>query len=107
MSIRYAVLATTGLNDPFKKLKRTDERAVFWGAFADAKAEVITRAEAVRDYLVSSDRDYEMHSDSGDHHYEVRFEYGPASSEPALPFRMVLQVCKCKVMHGQIEEVEL
>lgn len=107
MSIRYAVLATTGINDPSKVLKCADESPVYWETFADAKAEVIARAEVVLDYLVSSERDYELHFESGDHHYEVWFEYGPASSGPSLPFKTALQVYKCTVLHGQVEEVEL
>jgi hypothetical protein len=107
MSIRYAVMAMTGVNDPSKMLKRAEKHPVFWDAFADAKADVVARADALREYLVSSGRDFEMHVDSGDHHYMVWFAYGPASPEPTLPFKMVLHVSKCKVTRGQVQQLEL
>jgi hypothetical protein len=106
MSIRYTAMAMTGLNHPSKILKCADKHPLFWDAFADAKAAVIARAEILREYLDSSDCDYQTHSESGDHHYEVSFEYGPPSLDPTLPFKKVFHVYKCTVQYGQIEEIE-
>jgi hypothetical protein len=97
MSIRYTARAMTGLNDVAKLLKCTDERQRFWDAFADAKAEAAARAEIVREYLESSDCDYRMRLESGDHRYAVSFEYGPRSTAPALPFKVVFDVYGCAV----------
>jgi hypothetical protein len=106
MSIRYTAMAMTGLNDPSKILKCADEHPLFWDAFADAKAAVIARAEILREYLDSSDCDYQTRSESGDHHYEVSFAYGPPSLDPALPFKKVFHVYKCTVEYGQIQAIE-
>jgi hypothetical protein len=106
MSVRYAAMAMTGLNDPSKILKCADEDPPFWDAFADAKAAVITRAEIVRKYLDSAACGYEMRSESGDHHYEVSFEYGPSSLDPPLPFKMVVHVYKCADRYGRIQVIE-
>jgi hypothetical protein len=106
MSIRYAAMAMTGLNDPSKILKCADKHPLFWDAFADAKAAVITRAEIVREFFDSSACRYQMHSESGDHHYAVSFEYGPPSLDPTLPFKMVVHVYKCAVRYGHIQEIE-
>lgn len=92
MDIHYAVLTATGINDPSQALAGAQEPPAVRDTFADAKAEVIARADAVLEYLVSTDRHYAMHVESRDEHYEVRFEYGPASAEPTLPFRLVLEV---------------
>lgn len=106
MSIRYTATAMTGLNDPSKTLKCADQDPLFWGAFAEAKAAVIARADILRKYLDSSDCDYQMHSESGDHHYEVSFEYGPQSLDPTLPFKVVFHVDRCTVKYGQTQEIE-
>jgi hypothetical protein len=106
MSVRYTAMAMTGLNNPSQILQRADKHPPFWDAFADAKAAVIARAEILREFLDSSDCDYQTHSESGDHHYEVSFEYGPQSLDPSLPFRKVFHVYKCTVKDGQIQEIE-
>ena len=106
MSVRYTAMAMTGLNDPSKTLKCADKHPLFWDAFADAKAAVIARAEILREYLDSSDCDYQTHSESSDHHYEVSFEYGPPSLDPTLPFKKVFHVYRCTVKYGQIQEIE-
>jgi hypothetical protein len=106
MSIRYTAMAMTGLNDPSKILKCADKHSFFWDDFADAKAAVIARAEILREYLDSADCVYHTHSESGDHHYEVSFEYGPPSLDPTLPFRKVFHVYKCTVDYGRSVEIE-
>jgi hypothetical protein len=95
MSIRYATLALTGLNDPSKTLKCADEHPHFWDAFADAKAALTTRAEILHEYLDSSNCSHQMRSESGDHHYEVSIEYGPLSLDPTLPFKTIFRVYQC------------
>lgn len=107
MRTRYAVMAMSGINDPSTILKHAGNHPVFWDAFADAKADVVALAEALHEYLASSNCEYQMHCESGDHHYAVRFEYGAAPRESTFPFKTVLHVCKCTVMHGQIQEIEL
>jgi hypothetical protein len=105
MSIRYATMAMTGLNDPSKTLKRADEQLHFWDAFADAKAALVARAEILHEHLDSSECSYRMRSESGDHHYEVSVEYGPLSLDRDLPFKTVFQVRECTA-HGWIQEVQ-
>lgn len=104
MSIRYATMAMTGLNDPSKALKCADEHPHFWDAFADAKAALVARAEMLHDHLDSSKCSYRMRSESGDHYYEVSIEYGPFSPDRALPFKTVFHVYECTA-HGWIQEV--
>ena len=106
MRNRYAAVAVTGLNAPVKALKRADKHPLSWGAFADAKAGVITRAEILHEYLDAAGCEYRMRFESGDHHYEVSFEYGPPSLEPTLPFKMVFRVYRCTVRRGVIQEIE-
>lgn len=106
MSIRYTTVAMSGLNDPSKRLSCADEHPLLWDAFADAKAAVAARVEIVHEHLDSSDCDYKMHSVSGDHHYEISFEFGPRSSDPALPFKLVFRARKCRVTPEQTREIE-
>ena len=49
VSIRYTVMAMTGLSDPTKTLECLDQQPLYWDAFADAKAAVIARADMLRD----------------------------------------------------------
>jgi hypothetical protein len=95
MSIRYTAMALIGLNGPTQRLTRAGDHQFVWDAFADAKAEVVGRAEILREYLESSDCGYEVHSESGSYHYEVTFEYGPPSLAPALPLKVVFGVHCC------------
>lgn len=95
MSIRYATMASTGLNDPSKALRCADEHPHFWNAFADAKAALVARAEILHEHLDSSRSSYQMRSQSGDHHYEVSIEYGPWSPDRALPFKAVFHLYEC------------
>jgi hypothetical protein len=104
MSISYATMAMTGLNDPAKALTCVDEHALVWDAFADAKAALVARAEILQDHLDSSRCSYRMRSASGDHHYEVSIEYGPSSPDHALPFRTVFHVYE-STAHGSIHGV--
>jgi hypothetical protein len=106
MDIHYAVLTATGINDPSRALASAQEALTVRDTFADAKAEVVARADAVLDYLVSTDRTYTMHVESRDQHFEVRFEYGPVSAQPTLPFRMVLKVGRCTLRHGRVEPID-
>lgn len=104
MDIRYAILTSTGINDPSGTLKGAyADVPNVCDTFADAKAELIARANALHEYLVSTGRNYAMHVDSRAEHFEVTFEYGPASSEPALPFRMVLKVSPCTPRQGRLD----
>jgi hypothetical protein len=105
MSIHYATMALTGLNDPSKALKCADEHPHFWDAFADAKAILVARAEILHEHLESSRCNYRMRSESRDHHYEVSIEYGPLSPDGALPFKTVFHVYECTA-HGRIREVQ-
>jgi hypothetical protein len=105
MSIHYATMALTGLNDPSKALKCADEHPHFWDAFADAKAMLVARAEILHEHLESSRCNYRMRSESRDHHYEVSIEYGPLSPDGALPFKTVFHVYECTA-HGRIREVQ-
>lgn len=105
MSIRYATMAVTGLNDPSKALKCADERPHFWDAFADAKAALVTRAEILHEHLDSSRCSYRMRSESGYHHYEVSIEYGPLTPDRALPFKTVFHVYECTA-HGSIQGIQ-
>lgn len=107
MDIRYAILTATGINDPSRTLAIThDEAPNVRDTFADAKSEVIARADALLEYLVSTDRAYAMHVESRTEHFEVMFEYGPASAEPSLPFRMVLKVSPCTLRQGLVEPLD-
>jgi hypothetical protein len=92
MTVRYAAMATHGPNDPSKPLKCADQHLPFWATFADAKAAVVARAEILRAHLASSGCQYRMHSESDDHHYEVSFEYGPASGSSVRPFKVTFRV---------------
>lgn len=56
--------------------------------------------------LSSSDCNYRTHSESGDHHYEVSFEYGPPSLDGDLPFKKVFHVYKCTVGSGQVHGMD-
>jgi hypothetical protein len=105
MSIHYATMALTGLNDPSKALKCADEHPHFWDAFADAKAILVARAEILHEHLESSRCNYRMRSESRDHHYQVSIEYGPLSPDGALPFKTVFHVYECTA-HGRIREVQ-
>ncbi|SFD04637.1 hypothetical protein SAMN04487968_1275 [Nocardioides terrae] len=107
MSIHYAVMAATGVNDASKTLTNTSDDPLVCDTFAAAKEEVIARADHVLGYLVATDRNYAMSVESRDRQFEVRFEYGPASPEPDLPFQMVLEVCPCVLTHGRVEPVDL
>ena len=95
MNNRYATMAMTGLNDPSKTLKCADESAHYWDAFADAKAALVARAEVLHEYLDAYKCNYHVRSESSDHQYEVAIEYGPLSSDLALPFRTVFRVFTC------------
>lgn len=95
VSIRFTTEALTGLNEPSRVLKRVGEHAVVRSTFADAKADVAARAEVLREHLHSISCDYQVHSTSGARLYEVRFDYGPSSSDPNLPFRTVVRVHLC------------
>ena len=107
MDIRYAILTATVVNDPSTTLTTTHaEIRNVRDTFAAAKSEVITRADALLEYLVSTDRAYSMHVESRAEHFEVVFEYGPASAEPALPFRMALKVSPCTVRQGLVEPLD-
>lgn len=99
MTVRYATVAMTGPNNPSRHLRSVDEDPASWDDFADAKAAVITRADVLREFLESSGCSFQTRSVSGESHYEVSFEYGPGSLEPALPFKMVLLVQKRTVGH--------
>lgn len=103
----YTAMAMTGLNDSVRMLKRVDKHPLLWGTFADAKANIVNRAENLRKYLDSAGCECRMHSESGDHHYEASFEYGPPSLDQALPFKMAFHVYRCSVRHGQVHAVEL
>jgi hypothetical protein len=105
MSIHYATVALTGLNDPSKTLKCADAHPHIWEAFADAKAALVARAEILHEHLESSRCNYRMRSESRDHHYEVSIEYGPLSSDGALPFKTVFHVYECTA-HGWIQAVQ-
>jgi hypothetical protein len=105
MSIRYATIAMTGLNDASKTLKCADAHPHFWDAFADAKAVVVARAEILNAHLASSQCSYRMRSESGDHHYEISVEYGSVSLDRALPFKTVFHVYECTI-HSWIQEVQ-
>lgn len=107
MRTRYAVIAMTGLNDPSKRLRNIERDVAFWDCFADAKAEAVARAVVLREYLDSSGRRYRVHSVSGPGHYEIWFEYGPGPFDPSLPFRTVLDVCKCNISNERPQEAEL
>ena len=106
MSIRYTAMAMTGLSGPTKTLECLDQQPLYLDAFADAKAAVIARAEMLREYLSSSNCNYRTHSESGDHHYEVSFEYGPPSVDGDLPFKKVFHVYKCTVWSGQAQGID-
>jgi hypothetical protein len=95
MSIVYATVAMTGLNDPAKALKCADKHPHYWDTFADAKAALVARAGLVYEHLDASKCRYQMRSESGDHHYEVSIEYGPRSRDSALPFKTVFHVYEC------------
>jgi hypothetical protein len=107
MNIRYAVMVLTGINDPSKMLRRAEQPSVFWETFADAKAEAVARADDLRQYLESSDRNFEMQCDSGERRFEIRFAYGPSSREPDRPWKMVFDVCCCSVNDSESREIEL
>lgn len=102
----YTAMALTGLNDSARTLRRVDNRPVSRSTFAEAKADIVNRAEILRKYLDSAGCEYRMRSESGDYDYEVSFEYGPPSLDQALPFRMVFHVYRCSVRHGQVHAVE-
>jgi len=107
MRTRYAVMATTGLNDPSRRLRRIDRETTSWDTFADAKAEAVACADALREYLDSSGCRYQVHCVSRSHRYELWFEYGPSSSEQSLPFRTLIDVRRCKVWEGQTQRLTL
>ena len=103
MEVHYAVMAATGINDPSGTLTSALDDPTVCDTFGEAKSEVISRADAVLEYLVATERHYAMHVESREEHFEVRFEYGPASPDPTLPFAMVLQVHRCTAAHGPVE----
>lgn len=107
MSSCYTAMALAGLNDSVRMLRRVDNHPLSWGTFAEAKADIVNRADNLRKYLDSAGCEYRMHSESGDHHYEIAFEYGPPSLDQALPFKMVFHVYRRSVRHGQVHAVEL
>jgi hypothetical protein len=92
MSVRYAAVSKTGMNDPTKRLRVIDDEATSWTTFADAKAAVVARAQILRDFLETSRCHYRVQSVSATDRYEVWFEYGPEADEEVLPFRMLLEV---------------
>lgn len=96
----YAAMAMTGVNDSTKALKNLDKHPLLWATFADAKADVVNRAERLRTYLDSAGCTYRMHSESGAHHYEASFEYGPSPHDPDLPFKMVFHVFQMQPQAG-------
>lgn len=98
---RYIAMAMTGLNDPAKVVRPVDEHAVSFVSFAEAKADAVRRAEALREYFDSAGYEYRAHSESGDHHYEAWFEYGPLSPAQTLRLKMVFHVFRCTVTHGR------
>jgi hypothetical protein len=107
MSDRYTVTAMTGLNDAVGMLKPVDKHPLVCPSFADARADIVNRAENLRKYLDSAGCDYRVRSESGDHRYEVSFEYGPPSLGCVRPFKMVLHACRWTLRRGQIHAVEL
>ena len=92
MSVRYAVVSKTGMNDPTKHLRAVDEDPASWATFADAKAAVVARAQVLRDFLEKSHCHYQVRCVSAAERYEVWFEYGPQADRELLPFRMLLEV---------------
>ena len=106
MSIRYAVMVLTGINDESKMLNRVRRPSVYWEAFADAKAEAVACADELREYLESTDRRFEIRLASGEQRFEVRFAYGPSSRIPELPFQTVFDVCRCRVADVDRRHVE-
>jgi ketosteroid isomerase-like protein len=92
MRTRYAAMAVNGPNDPSKALKCADQHPPSWGTFADAKAAVVVRAEMLREHLAATESRYRMHSSSGDHRYEISFEYGTKSDHEGRPFKVTFRV---------------
>ena len=92
MSVRYAAVSKTGMNDPTKRLRAVDDEPASWATFADAKAAVVARTQILRDFLEESQCRYRVRSVSGADRYEVWYEYGPDADEEVLPFRMLLEV---------------
>lgn len=105
---RYIAMAMTGLNDKAKVLRPVDEHAVSFGSFAEAKADAVRRAEDLREYFDSAGYEYRAHTESGDHHYEASFQYGPLSPDQTPRLRMIFHVYRCTVTHGRarLEEID-
>ena len=98
MSVRYAAVSKTGMNDPTKRLRAVDDQPASWATFADAKAAVVARAQILRDFLEKSQCRYRLRSVSAMDRYEVWVEYGPDAVDEALPFRMLLEVHASSVL---------
>jgi hypothetical protein len=101
VKIQYAVLIATGLNDLADGREPNEECATVWCNFIEAKADVIDRTNALLDYLVETDRAYNLQVRSDDRQFEVVFEYGPAASGTVLPFRMTLRVSPHPLTQGR------